>query len=252
VANALSFLALNCFRQGKYTEAGPLWKRELAIREQAVGPDHPALIMPLNNLAENYNVQRNHAQAELLLNRVLRLQESASGPDSPEMIDAINRLAFTRFAQTNYTEAEPLFRRALALVERAREANHPEVATALNFLAVNCIRQEKYTEAEPLLKRALAIRRKDPKKSIDLMISLANLGRNYHLQGKDSEAESFYQEALALQDELLAPDDPDAVKTLEDYAAVLRKLNRVPQAAELESRAKSIQAKNAPREAKSK
>ena len=42
----------NCTRaQGRYAEAEPLYKRSLAIREKALGPDHPDVAQSLNNLA---------------------------------------------------------------------------------------------------------------------------------------------------------------------------------------------------------
>jgi tetratricopeptide (TPR) repeat protein len=40
--------------QNKYDEAEPLYKRSLAIREKAVGPDHPFVAVGLNNLADLY------------------------------------------------------------------------------------------------------------------------------------------------------------------------------------------------------
>ena len=37
--------------QGNYDEAGRLYERSLAIREKALGPDHPAVATTLNNRA---------------------------------------------------------------------------------------------------------------------------------------------------------------------------------------------------------
>ena len=37
--------------QGRYADAEPLHKRSLAIREKALGPDHPDVAQSLNNLA---------------------------------------------------------------------------------------------------------------------------------------------------------------------------------------------------------
>ena len=37
--------------KGMCEEAGPLYERSLAIREKAVGPDHPDVATALNNLA---------------------------------------------------------------------------------------------------------------------------------------------------------------------------------------------------------
>ena len=37
--------------QGKYDYAEPLYERSLAIREKALGPEHPDVAQSLNNLA---------------------------------------------------------------------------------------------------------------------------------------------------------------------------------------------------------
>ena len=50
--------------QGKYAEAEPLFKRALAIREKALGKDHPDVATSLNNLALLYDSQGKYAEAE--------------------------------------------------------------------------------------------------------------------------------------------------------------------------------------------
>lgn len=43
--------ALSTAFQGKYVEAEPLYEGSQAIREKALGPDHPAVAESLNNWA---------------------------------------------------------------------------------------------------------------------------------------------------------------------------------------------------------
>src|ERR1700719_1285427 len=50
-AAVLASLANVYFLQGKYAEAEGLYKRALAIREQALGANHPDVAQTLNNLA---------------------------------------------------------------------------------------------------------------------------------------------------------------------------------------------------------
>ena len=67
-----------------YAEAEPLHQRSLAIREKALGPDHPDVGTSLNNLAELYQAQGRYAEAEPLYQRSLAIREKALGPDHPE------------------------------------------------------------------------------------------------------------------------------------------------------------------------
>jgi Tetratricopeptide repeat len=50
-ADALNLQVVQLYRQGKYAEATEIAKRVLAIRETALGPDHPSVGQSLNNLA---------------------------------------------------------------------------------------------------------------------------------------------------------------------------------------------------------
>jgi len=61
----------------------------LAIREKALGPDHPDVAASLNNLALVFSRQGRAQEAEGLLLRALAIQEKAFGPDHPNV--AANR-----------------------------------------------------------------------------------------------------------------------------------------------------------------
>jgi tetratricopeptide (TPR) repeat protein len=51
VASPLNGLAILYKKQGKYTEAEPLYQRALRIREHALGPDHPLTREVVHNYA---------------------------------------------------------------------------------------------------------------------------------------------------------------------------------------------------------
>ena len=66
--------------QGNYAEAKPLYLRSLAIREKALGPEHPRVARSLSGLAVLYLTQGNYAEAEPLYRR--GSPHSHSSPDS--------------------------------------------------------------------------------------------------------------------------------------------------------------------------
>ena len=146
--------------QGKYADAEGLSKRALAIREKALGEDHPDVAKTLNNLAGVYLAQGKYADAEGLYKRALAIWEKALGKDHPDVANSLNNLAVVYYDQGKYADAEALFKRALAIWEKALGKDHPDVAATLNNLAVVYADQGKYADAEPLYKRALAIKEK--------------------------------------------------------------------------------------------
>ena len=52
LATSLNNLALLYKAQGRYAEAEPLYQRALAIREKALGPEHPDVATSLENYAD--------------------------------------------------------------------------------------------------------------------------------------------------------------------------------------------------------
>jgi CHAT domain-containing protein len=160
VGTGLNNLALLYERQGRYPEAGPLYKRALGVYETALGPEHNAVGNTLSNLAGLYHTQGRYAEAEPLSKRAFTIAEKALGPDHPNVGIRLNNLAELYRGQGRYADAEPLYKRALAIAEKALGPDHPDVGNRLNNLAVFYASQGRYAETELLLKRSLAIREK--------------------------------------------------------------------------------------------
>ncbi|CAN0422393.1 unnamed protein product, partial [Ectocarpus sp. 13 AM-2016] len=70
--------------KGKYDEAEPLYIRAIAIREKALGPDHPDVASCLKNLADPLQSQGKYDEAEPLYIRAIAIREKALGPDHPD------------------------------------------------------------------------------------------------------------------------------------------------------------------------
>ena len=61
-ARLLNVAGLYLWERARYTDAEPLYKRALAIREKAHGPEHPDVATSLNNLASLYDNQGQYAK----------------------------------------------------------------------------------------------------------------------------------------------------------------------------------------------
>ena len=226
--------------RARYAEAEPLYRRALAIREKAQGPDHPDTATTLNNLAGIYDEQGRYVEAESLYQRAIAICEKGLGPDHANTAASLNNLALLYHHQGRYAEAEPLYQRALAIREEALGPDHPSTATSLNNLAGLYHDQGRYGEAEPLLQRALAIYEKalGPDHP-NTAASLNNLAGLYDSQGRYGEAEPLYQRALAICEKALGPDHPKTAGSVYNYALFLRQRGRAAEAEKLEARFKA-------------
>ena len=227
-----------------YEEAAPLYQRSLAIREKALGPDHPDVAATLNNLALLYRTQGAYTETAPLYQRSLAIWEKALGTDHPNLATGLNNLAELYRDQEAYAKAKPLYQRSLAICEKAFGPNHPNVAVSLNNLAELYRDQGAYTEAAPLYQRSLTILKKalGPNHP-NVATSLNNLALLKHAQGAYTEAAPLYLESLAILEKVLGPDHPNVARSLRNYAGLLRKMDRVAEAEAMEARAATIEAK---------
>jgi tetratricopeptide (TPR) repeat protein len=218
-SSSLSTLADVSRAEGRFAEAERLYKRALAIDEEALEKDHLNVARDVNNLAKLYQAQGQYAEAEPLYRRGLAMREKDLGPVHPEVAQSLNNLAEVYYAQGKYTEAEPLHKRALAIREKVLGPVHPEVAQSLNNLAAVYRDQGRYGAAEPFCKRALEIWQKvlgpvHPEVASSLS-TLADLSRG---KGRFAEAERLYKRALAIDEEALGKDHLNVARDVNNLA----------------------------------
>jgi tetratricopeptide (TPR) repeat protein len=103
-----------------YVSARLLYERALAIREKALGPDHPDTAASLINLAGLLYDQGELAAARPLYERAVEIWEKVRGPDHPDTATILENLAQVLQKQGEFSSARPLRERALAIREGAR------------------------------------------------------------------------------------------------------------------------------------
>jgi tetratricopeptide (TPR) repeat protein len=79
------------FRQQQFDKALPLAQRELMLRENALGPNHPAVADVSRNVGELFFAKGKYKEAAAAYKRFLQIYESAYGTDSPKLLDGLYR-----------------------------------------------------------------------------------------------------------------------------------------------------------------
>jgi tetratricopeptide (TPR) repeat protein len=227
-----------------YALARPLYERALALREKALGPDHPATALSLNNLALLLQDQGDLAGARALHERALAIREKALGPDHPDTAESLNNLALLLQAEGDLAAARPLFEHALAIYQKMLGPDHPSTATGLNNLALLLQAQGDLAGARPLYERALAIYQKvlGPEHP-STAASLNNLAFLLEAQGDRAGARLLYERALAIDEKVLGPEHPDTASDLSSLALLLQQQGDLAPARPLFERALAIREK---------
>ena len=102
--------------QGKYGEAEGLYRRALAIREQALGANHPEVANSLDGLASVYQMQGKYGEAEGVYTRALAIKEKALGASHPDVAKTLNNLALLQSRRGDIGKALSWSRKTTAAV----------------------------------------------------------------------------------------------------------------------------------------
>ncbi len=197
VAIGLGRLARLYLRQGRYSEAEPLFVRSLWIRKTELGDRCTETASSLDNLAELYLSQGRYQEAEPLFAEALDIRKAELGDHHLDTATSLNNLAVLYELQGRYDEAEPLHTEALEIRKAELSDRHPDTASSLNNLANLYRSQGYYAEAEPMYLAALEIYKSElGNHHPETATSLNNLAALYRSQGRYDKAEPLYTEAL--------------------------------------------------------
>jgi len=241
MATVLSNLAELYREQGKYAQAEPLHQQSLAIREKALGKDHPDFAGSLNNLALLHQELGNYVAAEPLYQQSLVIWEATLGKSHPDVAIGLNNLAGLYYAQGKYVQAKSLYHKSLVILEKALGKNHPHTACILNNLALVYSTQGNYAAAEPLCQRSLAIEENAlGKDHPNVANSLNILAMLYDTQGNYAAAEPLHQRSLAIREKALGKDHPQVANSLNNLAGLYHEQSKYATAEPLLQRSLAI------------
>lgn len=260
-------------KQGRYPDAGLLFKRALAENERAHGPRHPKTLGTLENLAiisrrqGDYNIAeqllkralagRQGSPAEHLLKRALAGRQespaSVSGATIPQgnissgqglrsgVVDTLRtmqKLANVYSDQGRYDEAEHLFEQALKGMEENLGSKHLETLSIGQNLANVYRKRGRYEDAELLYQSALDVKEKElGPEHPDTLGTVENLANVYRKQQRYIEAEKMFEHSVKSKEKKLGPEHPDTLRAVQNLANVYSDQEQYNQAESLYARA---------------
>nr|WP_276598780.1 serine/threonine-protein kinase [Nannocystis sp. SCPEA4] len=246
-ANVDTTLGKAAYSRGEFEAADAHFQAALAIRREALGPDHPDVASALNDLGDNDRARGRYAEARAALEQALALRTRVLGPDHPDLGNTETSLGALFSATADYRAARDHYARAVAIRSAALGPDHPRTAGALMNLGNAEIvlgdldrAYEHYEAARAIQERVLG------PEHPELAYSLTNLGFVLRNSSKpDSLAESirYYERALQIREKTLAPDDPAIGHTLDNLGEAQAAAGHLPQALATLGRARQIREK---------
>jgi tetratricopeptide (TPR) repeat protein/tRNA A-37 threonylcarbamoyl transferase component Bud32 len=246
-ADDLSHLATVHYAKGDYEMAASLFEQTLAMKESALGSEHPEVAVVFHNLAEVHDKTGDDEAAAELYERALAVFEDTLGPEHPQVATTLTSLASNLESRGRHADAATLLERALALRETELGPEHPDVATTLANLAAVRSAEGAYEESARHLERALTIAEsKLGPEHGDLAVILNNLGNVRKATGAYDEAERTHLRARAIWQEAFGSDHPNVAVSLNNLAEVHEARREFDEAAMLHHEALEIREKALP------
>ncbi|KAH0537938.1 hypothetical protein FGG08_005388 [Glutinoglossum americanum] len=236
--NAVIGVASYFKSRGRYSEAERLCSWALEVRERVLGPDHPATLGAVNNLAVSYIELGRYGDAERLSSRALEGSERVLGPGHPGTLSTVHSLALAYHKLGRYDDAERLYGRALEGSERVLGPDHPNTLRMVHNLAIACRQLGRRGDAERLSSRALEgserVLGPDHPNTLQVAHSLAIIHRQL---GRYDDAERLFGRVLEGNERMLGSDHPETMGTVHSLAVVYHLLGRYNDAERLFGRA---------------
>jgi Tetratricopeptide repeat len=204
------------------TEVLRLERLALAIKQTALGEEHPDTLTAMNNLALTLQQQGDLPGARLLQEKELAIRRRVLGEDHPSTLTSMNNLATTLRQQGDLPGARLLHKKALDILRRVVGEDHPATLTSMNNLATTLRQQGDLSGARLLHEKVLDIRRcvlgeAHP----STLTSMNNLAATLWHQGDLPGARLLHEKALAIRRRVVGEDHPKTLISKENLAITL-------------------------------
>jgi tetratricopeptide (TPR) repeat protein len=215
------------YRQGRYEEALPLYKRSLEIVEknEALDPNngHAGVRSSVlrTSIAGLLKEQGKYAESQPLYEKSLADKIKLLGRKHPVVAVSMSNLAELHLRLHHPERALPLYQEALTIMENERGRSHPEVATIVSSLASCLMHLAKYDEAIRLYERARKIKEEllGPQ-HVSVAIVLNNLAATYQKMNDAPKALKLLERSLKIRQNVHGVDSPLTAQTLNNMGEI--------------------------------
>jgi serine/threonine protein kinase/tetratricopeptide (TPR) repeat protein len=209
----------------------------LALRNGALGPEHPLTLESKANLATSYANLGRHAEALRLREEVLA-RRRARDPDALDVAAALTALANSYLDVGRNEEALTLYQDALARRQARLGRDDPDALVTMSNMAIALSANGRRSDAlevqeEVLARRLVALGPDHP----DTLTAKFNLAKNYVHVGRDADALRLREEVCTGRRKALGPDHPDTLSCIDVLAASYQDAGRTADALRLLSEA---------------
>lgn len=208
VARVLESLGQSYWEQSKWDECEKYWRQALELRRKVLEPTDMEVILNLEMLGKVAYRGAKMQEAQALYDEAKNLRAQKDDADKKK-IAALQGQGVTALKAGNTAEAVTAFSEILK-VNPKYIIGQRNLFIAYDNQGIAFYEKQQYAPAEAAFKQAIALAEKYPSISRELKAdAIHNLASLYHRQGKFTEAETNYKQAIEIlsgaQNKLLLP-----------------------------------------------
>ncbi|MBZ5715534.1 tetratricopeptide repeat protein [Nannocystis pusilla] len=226
-----------------YTELGDgeaslaMHRRALARRIETLGPRHPNLALSLDSMGGALELLGRYEEALKIQEQALALRLAAYGPDHLAVAESYNNLAGVLMQLEDVARAAEYFRETARIEEKLLGPESAPIGLTLMNLASAMHQLGRNEEALRLLERTAQIQRTTLVPfHAETMYTQALMAGVQHSLGDLEAAERHFLAALKVIELRREPDHLGAAMVQQNYAALLRAMDRPREALALMTR----------------
>ncbi len=129
--------------KGDYPQAAATLNQAIVLGEQVYGPDHPRILVMLQNLAFCWSLARNRDESATTISRIVEASRRVHGEESHRTAEALLDRADMRRQFAEYDGAADDYREALAILDSPEQEHDPRTHAARLSLALTLLHQRR-------------------------------------------------------------------------------------------------------------
>lgn len=208
VARVLDALGTSYYEQAMYDEAEKYWHQALDVRRKVCEPTDMELILNLESLGKLAYRNNKQDEAQTLYGEAKTLRAQKDDADKKKVAGLHSR-GVSALKAGNHAVAISAFSEQLKIAPK-HLIGQKNLFIAYDNQGIAFYEKQQYGPAETSFKQAIALTEKYPAIPSEMKAdAIHNLASLYHRQGKFTEAENYYKQAIeilsASQNKLLLP-----------------------------------------------
>ena len=214
----------------EFQAAKEQFQRAVAIREAALGDDHPEVANSLDGLGLTVRDLGEFHEAQTYFLRALAIRQAALGQDDPEVAITLDGLGLVARDLDRPRAARRFFKRSLKITKATYGLQHRRSATVLNNLGLALRDLGDLIGAREQFELALAIRRRAyPPRHPKVGTVLHNLGLVFCDLGDLGRARDLLERALFIHGAAYGWDHPRSAAISENLGRARSRLGEHPE-----------------------